>query len=222
MKERTGVFITLEGGEGAGKSSLLREMGQHLLHQGYAIVETREPGGSKLGEFIRQLLLNRNPSLLIGHQAELLLFLAARAQHLEELIKPALEAGKVVLCDRFNDSTIAYQAVARGLDRHYVQHLCDIICGNIQPDFTFWLDVDPKVGLLRTQKITKENADKGHLDRIEAEKLEFHEKVREAFLTLAQQNQNRIHRIDANQPLQQVLSDSIKILNQRLKCYDLH
>lgn len=124
-----GFFVTLEGGEGAGKSSLVSFLAQLLKERGYEVVVTREPGGTPLGEMIRHWLLTHQDSIQIGDQAELLLFLAARAQHIEEIIKPALEAGKIVLCDRFNDSTVAYQGVARRLDPVYVQQLCDLVCG---------------------------------------------------------------------------------------------
>ena len=118
------LFITFEGGEGAGKSTLLKKLAHDLNQKGYEVVITREPGGSLLGKQIRQWLLNRNESILIHSVPELLLFLADRAQHLEEVIKPALANGKVVICDRFNDSTVAYQGAARGLGVEFVQNLC--------------------------------------------------------------------------------------------------
>lgn len=192
-------FITIEGGEGAGKTTLIEKITGVLASRGYDVVKTREPGGSRLSNHIRQWLLNRDSDLPIGYKAELLLFLSARAQHLEELIKPSLSAGKVVICDRFNDSTIVYQGLGRGLGTDYVKQLCDLVCENINPTMTLFLDVEPQVGLMRTRTASKENAKFGELDRIEAERLDFHERVRQGFLMLAKQQPDRIHIIDANQ-----------------------
>lgn len=207
-----GYFITFEGGEGAGKSTLMDGLARVLREQGYFVVTTREPGGTPLGETIRRLLLNHDPAVLIGSQAELMLFLAARAQHIEELIAPALKKGGIVLCDRFNDSTIAYQAVGRGLNADAVDHLCRLVCGVNLPDLTLFLDVDPNVGLKRTQKRSGSVS-----DRIESEKLDFHMRVREAFLTLAKQESQRIHRIDANQERAVVFQEALQKVEESLK-----
>lgn len=209
-----GFFITLEGGEGSGKSTLLNHLARYLTEKGYGVVTTREPGGSKLGENIRQWLLNRDSSFHIGCEAELLLFLAARAQHIEELIRPALEAGKIVLCDRFNDSTVAYQGAARGLNIRHVDQLCRLVCEEINPHLTLFLDVDPQVGLSRTQRLSKEHAASGELDRIESETLEFHKRVYEAFRELMKREPLRIYRIDANQSQSVVLQEAIKTVEE--------
>lgn len=209
-----GFFITIEGGEGSGKSTLLNQISETLTSRGLEVVKTREPGGTKLGETIRGWLLNPDVDHSIGSQAELLLFLAARAQHIEELIRPSLEAGKVVLCDRFNDSTIAYQGAARNLDTKYVQRLCHMVCGNIEPQLTLFLDVDPKVGLLRSQKLDKEHASSGQFDRIEAEKIEFHERVLEAFRALAKREPFRIYRIDANKTKEAVFKEAMRAIEE--------
>lgn len=203
------LFITLEGGEGAGKTTLIHKMESELRRRGYDVVKTREPGGSKLGEHIRRWLLNRDFSIDISSRAELMLFLAGRVQHIEELIKPALNAGKIVLCDRFNDSTVAYQGVARHLGFETVLTLCSQVCEGLTPDLTFFLDLDPVVGLKRTQHATKENASSGHLDRIEAEKLEFHHRVRQGLQKLAQMFPNRICTLDASQSVDQVFKASL-------------
>ncbi len=160
---------------------MLNLLGDLLVNRGYPLIKTREPGGTHLGEKIRNLLLNCDDDTPICSQAELLLFLAARAQHIEEVIKPALIAGKIVLCDRFNDSTIAYQGAARGLDPKYVRKLCRLICGPINPDLTLFLDVNPDVGLMRTNKLEKEHAATGQFDRIEKEAIDFHQRVQKAF-----------------------------------------
>lgn len=211
-----GFFITLEGGEGSGKSTLLAQLTDEINKRGYEVVSTREPGGSSLGETVRQWLLHRNGSLHICNEAELLLFLAARAQHIEEVIRPALKAGKVVLCDRFNDSTIAYQGVARGMDLKHVRQLCHLVCQEIEPALTLFLDVDPMQGLLRTKRLTKEHASSGEFDRIEAEKLEFHEKVREAFRAIAKREPFRVYRIDANLPQQHVFKEAVRAIDEML------
>lgn len=211
------LFITIEGGEGAGKTTLIEKLGAVLKSHGHDIIKTREPGGSRLSDHIRQWLLNRDTDLPIGYKAELLLFLSARAQHLEELIKPALSHGKTVICDRFNDSTIVYQGLGRGLGMDYVKQLCDLVCENIIPNITLFLDVEPQVGLMRTRNASKENAKHGEVDRIEAERLDFHERVRQGFLTLAKHNPERIHVIDANQSEDAVFRDVKKLIEEKIK-----
>lgn len=210
-----GFFITLEGGEGSGKSTLINQLEEYLVLKGHEVVKTREPGGSQLGETIRKWLLGEHP-FKIGSQAELLLFLAARAQHIEEVIKPALQAGKVVLCDRFNDSTIAYQGVARGLNKKRTKRLCNIVCESIQPQLTLFLDVDPLIGLQRTQKLSKSEAKSGELDRIEAESLDFHKQVRKAFLAIAIREPLRVYRINANVSQDEVKKEAIQAIEKLL------
>lgn len=206
------LFITIEGGEGAGKSTLIEKLSTLLESRGHQVVKTREPGGSRLSNHIRQWLLNRDADLPIGYKAELLLFLSARAQHLDELIKPALSQGKVVICDRFNDSTIVYQGMGRGLGMSYVKNLCEIVSENIVPHLTIFLDVEPHVGLMRTRNASKENAKPGEVDRIEAERIDFHERVRQGFLTLAKQQPERIKVIDANQSEDSVFREAKKLV----------
>jgi dTMP kinase len=214
MKLFNGYFITVEGGEGSGKSTLLDFLGDLLVNHGFSVVKTREPGGTRLGEKIRNLLLNCDEDTRISSQAELLLFLAARAQHIEELIKPALIGGKIVLCDRFNDSTIAYQGAARGLEAKYVKKLCQLICGSVIPQLTLFLDVDPEIGLVRTHKLEKEDAAAGQFDRIEKEALDFHKRVQNAFRRLAKREPLRIYHIDANQSQEYVKNEAIRAINE--------
>lgn len=215
------LFITCEGGEGAGKSTLLRNLAEHLKVQGYEVLSTREPGGVPLGEEIRKILLSPECKAPISLRAELMLFLAARAQHIEELIKPALAAGKIVLCDRFNDSTVAYQGYARGLGAETVQRLCSFVCNGIEPDLTLFLDVDPSEGLQRTQRTHKDTARQGCVDRIEAEKLEFHQRVRQGMRRLLAQYPERIRLIDANQPSDAVFDSAIKFIEPLLTREDI-
>ena len=209
-----GHFVTLEGGEGSGKTTLLHQLAAYLTQKGYEVITTREPGGTHLGETIRDWVLRQDSNRAIGHQAELLLFLAARAQHIEEKIIPALKSGKIILCDRFNDSTIAYQGGARGLGTQYVQNLCNLVCGPVQPQLTLFLNVSPEVGLARSRHVHKEQAASGELDRIESETLSFHRKIQETLERLTRQEPLRIYAIDANRPQKTVLQEAIKALEE--------
>lgn len=210
------MFITFEGGEGAGKTSLIDKLESFLRANGHTVVRTREPGGSALSEHIRSWLLNKDFGVRVGKNAELLLFLAARAEHLEELIAPALEKGALVLCDRFNDSTVVYQGLARGIGYEKTRRLCELVCGDVFPDLTLYLDVDPLIGLARTRASHKENATQGEMDRIESEALEFHVKVREGFKRLALDNPERIKTIDAGASPEEVFESALKILKEKI------
>lgn len=194
----SGLFITFEGGEGAGKSTLITRLQTQLQKCGRTALSTREPGGTALGEQIRQWLLSPTIDVPIAPKAELCLFLAARAQHIQERILPALASGQIVLCDRFNDSTIAYQGAGRNLGVAEVTQMCKLVCGPVQPTLTFYLDVDPTVGLERSRRTSKE-AMKGQLDKIESEALIFHQKIRQTFLDIARAEPQRVLIIDAHQ-----------------------
>lgn len=198
MKSK-GLFITLEGGEGAGKSTLLEGLVKELTADGFSVVKTREPGGSPLAEKIRQLLLHSGQG--IASKAELLLFLAARAQHVQEKILPGLESRSLVMCDRFMDSTIAYQAFARGLPLEEVETLEKIARSNLLPDVTLLLDIDPEEAFKRISSRGR--------DRMEKESLEFHKKVREGFLYLAERDKNRVVRLDGSKSASEVLADAL-------------
>lgn len=208
-----GRFLTLEGGEGAGKSSVLEALKRGFEKEGIPVLFTREPGGTPLGEEIRHLLLAPQQKYSVGPWAELFLFLSARAQHVEEVILPALEKGTWVLCDRFSDSTIAYQGYARGLGWERVQELCSASTGGLVPDLTLYLDVDPKEGLQRSRGVEKKEAEGQEWDRLEQEALQFHEKVREGFLLLAER-EKRIQVIDANQSLERCIEQSWKVVKE--------
>lgn len=212
MKKRrwNGLFVTFEGGEGAGKSSLISSLYDYLDDQGHDVLRSREPGGSPLGEMIRNTLLMPPKDVTIGARAELCLFLAARAQHIEEILVPALEDGKIILCDRFNDSTIAYQGIGRGLGMDYVRQLCTQICEGVTPDLTFYLDVAPHVGLHRA------SSTRAGSDRIESEEVSFHERIRNGFLHIASKEKNRFHIVDAHQPQQDVFEEVIEVVEHRL------
>ena len=209
------LFITFEGGEGAGKTSLIDKLEQTLTRQGYSVIRTREPGGSILSETIRKWVLEHN-NINLAPMTELLLFLAARSQHIFELIAPALQKGQIVLCDRFNDSTIAYQGGARGLGIDKVTALCELVTAQCQPDLTLYLDVDPTIGLARSRRTSKDTAKAGELDKIESQKLQFHESVRESFLLLTKKFPKRIHLIDAHQDREHVYKNALAVIEERL------
>ncbi len=207
-KPYEGLFITIEGGDGVGKSTLCDRLASKLAERGFEIEKSREPGGSPLSEHIRDLLLNPDKKLQVGERAELLLFLAARAQHIEERILPALRHGKVVICERFNDSTIAYQGCARHLGMNYVDQLCKLVSeGFIEPNCTLFLDLDPALGLKR---LTAKG--RGTIDRLESEQLQFHQEVRQGFLHLADQYPNRIVILDASLSIPELLEKATKAL----------
>lgn len=206
MMAAKGSLITVEGGEGAGKSSLIPKLIAALSAKGCPAMATREPGGTFLGEQVRQLLLSTSTLCPISATAELFLFLAGRSQHLEESILPALQEGTFVICDRFNDSTIAYQGAGRGLGTSYVEQLCSLACKGVVPALTFLLDIDPTEGLARCSRSA------GALDRIEAESLAFHSRIREALLERAAKDPSRYVIIDASAPLDDVADIAVKAL----------
>ena len=207
-RKNKGLFITFEGGEGAGKTTLIDRVFETLTTKGHSVVRTLEPGGTSLGREIRELLLHQKTSPVCS-QSELFLFLADRAQHVQELIMPALEEGKIVLCDRFNDSTLAYQGAARSLNIELLQGLCLAATDGLVPDLTLFLDLDPSVGLKRAQQ-------KDAHDRLEQEDLTFHHKVREAFLFLAKEEPERFHVIDAEMDVKTVFEKAMKEIDSLL------
>ena len=190
------MFITMEGIEGSGKTTQIANITRYLETSGYACMVTREPGGTKIGEKIRRILLDQEHHMLDA-MAELLLYTADRAQHVSEKIKPALDEGKVVVCDRFFDSTIAYQGAARGIDAETIKALNRLVLRDISPDITFLLDLSPEIGLLRAWREINNGSREAGQSRFEREKTLFHEKVRQGYLALAETEPERIVRIDA-------------------------
>jgi dTMP kinase len=189
----SGKFIVFEGVEGAGKTTQLQQTAEWLkswCSQARSVIVTREPGGTKLGRQIRQLLLD-DPDSLVSHRTELLLYGADRAQHVESLIKPHLDRGNFVLCDRFTDSTIAYQGYGRGFDRSEIDRVNQIATGGLQSDLTLWLDLDVNIGLERVLV-------RGKPDRMERAAIDFHQRVRRGYQELANIYPDRIVRIDAD------------------------
>ena len=204
------LFITFEGGEGAGKTTLIHSLEKELTQGGYQVLVTREPGGTALGTKIRSWLLNEAEGAAICPMAELMLFLADRAQHIEAVIRPALETGQIVLCDRFNDSAIAYQGGGRALGLDKVKNLCDQVCGDTQPNLTFFLDIDPEIGFKRAKNENRV------FDRLENETASFHELIRSAFHELARKDVERIVCLDASQSPQMLVQQASEKIQEQL------
>jgi dTMP kinase len=203
------MFITLEGPEGSGKSSQIGLLAAFLRGQGYGVVQTREPGGTPIGDQIRACLHDVN-NVAMTAVTELLLYSASRAQHVAELIRPALTQGQVVLCDRFADSTVAYQGYGRGVDLDELRFLTRIATQALQPDLTLLLDIDVARGLARRQSGGDE------MNRLDLETLAFHERVRQGYHTLAATEPERWVVVDAERPLTAVQSELQTIVADRL------
>ncbi|MGH1470214.1 MAG: dTMP kinase [Cellvibrionaceae bacterium] len=201
-----GKFVTLEGSEGVGKSSNLKFIKEYLLAQGLEVITTREPGGTPLAETIRDIVLSPRDEKMCD-LTELLLIFAARAQHLAQVVLPALDRGAWVLSDRFTDATYAYQGYARGLSLDVISQLENLVQQELRPDLTIILDVDVALGLQRAM-------DRGSLDRIESEKIDFFERVRKGYLALASRNPDRYRIVDATPSLSAVQSSIEKQLSQ--------
>ena len=202
-----GYFLSVEGGDGSGKSTQIQNIKKYLTERGQEVILTREPGGTPVAEKIRELILDPANKALTD-RAEMLLYAASRAQHVEEKILPALAEGKTVLSDRFTDSSIAYQGYGRGLGE-MVAEVNRIATGGKEPDLTIFLNMTPAVGMAR------KNKQDGHiLDRMEQEKLAFHEAVYQGYLVLAKESNGRIAAIDADRPAEVVFADIKKELDR--------
>ena len=201
-----GLFSTLEGGDGAGKSTQIRNITRFFEERGLVVVHTREPGGTQISEKLRDILLDKSNSEM-SPVTEMLIYAAARAQHVREFVMPALERGEVVICDRFVDSSIAYQAYGRELGS-MVAEVNRHATGGLDPDITFWLDIDPEAGRARASKA-------GDLDRLELEKLDFHYRVYEGYRKIAEADPERVRRVDASRSVDEI-RDDIYVHLQRL------
>ena len=201
------MFISFEGTEGVGKSTLIASLNKALSGE-YDVVITREPGGTPLAEQIRELLLT--PKLeLMNSATELLLIYAARVQHVDQVILPALAQNKVVLCDRFVDASVAYQHGGRGMDKSQIDLLTNTFVAKM-PDLTFWLDLPVEQGMQRAKN-------RGALDRFEQEKTEFFKSIQASYRQLAEQNPQRIIRLDASQSAEQLFEDALSIIQEKMK-----
>jgi dTMP kinase len=201
-----GRFITLEGIEGAGKSTVAQLVSEWLASRGITVRVTREPGGTPLAERVRRIVLERGPEI-IAPRAETLLMFAARSIHVENLIRPALARGEWILCDRFTDATRAYQGYGRGMDSAWIEQLATAIHGDLQPDCTLLLDLPVEVGLERARGRSGVAA-----DRFEAEAVEFFERVRQGYLLIARQEPKRVRVIDAAAALASVTDQVTRAL----------
>lgn len=205
MSLKKGYFITFEGADGCGKTTQSELVKKYLTDKGYDVVWTREPGAQGLGKKIRELLLHYDGE--VAPMCEIFLFLADRAQHIEHFIKPAVESGKIVICDRHTDSTIAYQGYGRGIDVEQLKFLNSLATGSLKPDLTFVFDVSTDVAQLRvgTEK-----------DRMESAGIEFHKKVRQGYLQIANQEPSRVKVVNSNNGIDEVFADTKKLLDEFL------
>lgn len=201
-----GYMIVCDGSNGAGKTTVIKAIDAHLVSQGHATVVTREPGGTVIGEKIREVVLCPDTPELCA-TAELMLFAAARAQHVREKIIPAMASGKIVISDRFDAATVSFQHYARGLPLDLINLLNAIALNGFKPDINIILDLDPAIGIARV------NSRGERLDRMEREQLEFLQKARNGYLAQADRDPKRFAVIDASQPLEDVISDAIKIVD---------
>lgn len=210
-----GKLIVFEGVEGAGKTTQMQRL-IHLLQAScflkVRLMATREPGGTELGRRLRHLLLKQDPEELVSDRAELFMYAADRAQHVETCLKPELSKGTIVLCDRFTDSTIAYQGYGRGLNLDLIKQLNDIATGGLQSDLTLWLDINVEAGLARVKT-------RGGCDRIEQADLEFHQRVQQGFAELSKKNGSRIVRINADRTEDEVAQEIQAIVTRNLKAW---
>ncbi|MCM1260461.1 MAG: dTMP kinase [Prevotella sp.] len=201
-----GILITLEGNDGSGKSSVIEAIRKTLEEKGYPVVYTREPGGSQIAENIRKVILDVENTGMDA-RTEALLYAASRREHIEKTIRPALEAGQIVLCDRFIDSSLAYQGYARGLGIDEVYNMNLYATEGLLPDLTILVCVKPEIGIAR---ITQNH--RGELDRLESEKMEFHQKVYQGYLAVQKKFPNRIQMIDGEKTKEEVRLDALDIV----------
>ncbi len=208
------MFITFEGIEGSGKSTQIRLLADFLKKGSRDSIVTREPGGTEIGTKIRSILLD-SVNAKINSLTELLLYEADRAQHVVEIIRPSLEAGKIVLCDRFFDATVVYQGSARGFNLDFIDYLHETILKGLKPDLTFILDCPVAIGLKRAWKRIANSSGKAKEDRFEKETAQFHEKIRQGYLRLARAEPGRFCIIDATQEPSVIHDNIVRIVNEK-------
>ena len=204
------MFITLEGPEGSGKTSQLPALADYFRGAGYEVIVSREPGGTPVGDQIREILMNLQNNAILP-RTEILLFLAARAQHVDEVIKPALAEGKLVICDRFGDSTLAYQGYGHQVDLDVLRNLLDFSTDGLKPDLTLLIDIPVKTGLERKRKNHSE------WNRLDAYEEAFHNRVRQGYFDLAKEDPQRWVIVNAAQPIAQVQSKMREVILSRLE-----
>lgn len=211
-----GTFITFEGGEGSGKSTQARLLAGHLKQKGRDVLATREPGGTEIGDAIRAVLLNPEFSEM-GNVTELLLLASSRAQNVHERIKPGLERGAVVICDRFIDSTLAYQGYGRNFDLKLLQALNRLATGGVTPDLTILLDLPVEVGLERARALEKKESKSGEGDRIEQLDIGFHRRLRKGFLELAGREPERFRILEVTEGIEATRERVFEIVENFLR-----
>lgn len=201
-----GIFITVEGPEGAGKTTIITKIVEQLKQENYPVLFTREPGGIKIAEQIRSIILDPNNTEMDG-RTEALLYAAARRQHLVEKVLPALKEGYIVLCDRFLDSSLAYQGYARGLGMDEVLSINEFAIDNLMPSKTLYFDIEPEEGFKRINQ----NKDR-EINRLDLEKIDFHYKVREGYYLLLEKYKERMIKIDASQSIEDVYTETLQVI----------
>lgn len=204
-----GVFITFEGPDGSGKTTQIKLLEKYFKEKGYDILITREPGGTNISEQIRNVILDKN-NMEMDRITEALLYAASRAQHVAQIIKPALFEGKAIICDRFVDSSIVYQGIGRNLGIDFIKKINDMATAGTEPDITFLMKISPELGLSR--KFSSDEC-----NRLDMEKLEFHNKVYEGYLKLESLYPERIIGVDAAKSIEEIYEDIIKIVSNKLK-----
>lgn len=209
------MFITFEGIEGCGKTTQIKLLGDFLRSKGFPCVITREPGGTGIGEKIREILLSPQNSEM-DHVTELLLYMASRAQHIEEVIRPSLAKKKVVLCDRFSDATIAYQGYGRGFDLQWLRKLDKLAASGLRPDTTILLDCPVEIGLARAMERVSTQESQMTTDRLEMEDISFHRRVREGYLEIAGDEDVRVVVVDGAKQIDIVHEDICKIMSSKM------
>lgn len=217
-KNTPSLFITFEGGEGSGKTTQINLLSKSLTAKGYKVVTTREPGGTRESEKIRNLLVQRDSGDWTPI-AECLMLFAARAMHVKKVIAPALEEGRIVICDRFTDSTRAYQGYGQGLDIKKIEEINDVVLEGFTPDLTIILDIEPKKGLMRSnRRMASENLNIDQPeDRYESMDMEFHKKLRKGFLEIAKKEKKRCHLVDADASIESIAKKIEKVVLGVLK-----
>lgn len=211
---KKGLFIVFEGGEGSGKSTMIDKVYEWLKECDYDCIKTREPGGISIAEQIREVILNKENTKMDG-KTEALLYAAARRQHLVEKVIPALENGQVVLCDRFVDSSLAYQGYARGLGIEEVYEINKFAIGDCMPDISILFDISPEVGIERIKKNSERE-----VNRLDLEKLDFHKKVRKGYDIIYKKNRNRIVKINADESIDKVFDNVKNIISNLINNTD--
>ncbi len=209
----SGLFITMEGTDGAGKTTQIKLLEEYLIHKGYKVVCTREPGGTPISEKIREIIIDKNNTEMTD-MTEALLYAAARAQHVDEVILPALKEGGIVISDRFVDSSVVYQGFARSIGERLIKNINKYAVGDLEPDITFFLKLKPEDGLARKRN-------QAELDRLEAEKFSFHQRVYDGYVRLSKRCKSRIQVVDALKPVEEIHNVIVSGVDSLLEKYGL-